>query len=284
MGREMSASERWQQLLGEWALPPSILEAAPACPWHFPVEAFTDMASEALAGDPTVTHELVAEALPDGQADLLDVGCGAGAASLAVAAKVSRIVAVDEDPAMLEAMVRLARSEQCPKVEVEIEPVTGRWPDVAGRAGRVDVAVCANVAYNVGTLGPFLRALTDAARERVVLELTANHPQTPLSPLWLRLWGLERPLRPTADDAEEVIKEVIGVVPGRRQWTLARKREDREDIPHVAWLLRRLCLPPSRERDLVAALEELPHFADPPEMVTFWWPGRAPATTARSSS
>ena len=50
---------------------------------------------------------------------------------------------------------------------------------MADRVGDVDVAVCANVAYNVADLGPFVEALTTVASHRVVLELDRGAPSGP---------------------------------------------------------------------------------------------------------
>ena len=208
----VTAASDWAEALGEWAIPEEIIASAPESPWGFPVEVFVDHARSTIDEGWTPTHRRVAEALPVG-GTLLDVGCGAGAASLPVAPPAGRIVAVDEDANMFAALNRLAGGR------VQVEPVPGRWPEVAdqvaergGDAG-ADVAVCANVLYNVADVGPFTAALTAAASRRVVLELSAVHPQAALSPLWRHFWGLERPDRPTAEDAEAVVGEVVGVAP-----------------------------------------------------------------------
>ncbi len=101
-----------------------------------------------------------------------------------------RIVAVDQDVEMLNALTELAGDL------VQVRAVEGRWPDVAPDVDAVDVVVCANVAYNVADLAPFAAALTTAARHRVVLELSVDHPQSVLAPLWRHFWGVERPGRP----------------------------------------------------------------------------------------
>ena len=98
----MTAAARWADVLGEWAIPEEILASAPEPPWGFPLDVFVDNARRALSESLTPTHQLVAEALPNG-GTLLDVGCGAGAASLPVAPPAGRVVAVDQDPQMLGA-------------------------------------------------------------------------------------------------------------------------------------------------------------------------------------
>ena len=91
---------------GEWAIPEAILASAPEPPWGFPVEVFVDHARRAFDEGWTPTHHRVAEALP-AWGDLLDVGCGAGAASLRWRRR-RPIVAVDEDATLLDALATLA--------------------------------------------------------------------------------------------------------------------------------------------------------------------------------
>ena len=261
--------------MGEWAIPEEIIASAPESPWGFPVEVFVDHARSTIDEGWTPTHRRVAEALPVG-GTLLDVGCGAGAASLPVAPPAGRIVAVDEDANMFAALNRLAGGR------VQVEPVPGRWPEVAdqvaergGDAG-ADVAVCANVLYNVADVGPFTAALTAAASRRVVLELSAVHPQAALSPLWRHFWGLERPDRPTAEDAEAVVGEVVGVAPSVERWSRSRSYLGDRSPETVAWLRRRLCLTSASDNEIERLLPQLPELA-PAATVTLWWPGHGQA-------
>jgi len=262
----MTAAARWAEALQDWAIPEEILTAAPEPPWGFPVEVFVARARQALTDGLTPTHQRVAEALPE-RGTLLDVGSGAGAASLPAAARAGRIVAVDQDVRMLEAFTELAG-------RVPVELVEGRWPDVAGQVGEVDVAVCGHVAYNVADLGSLVEALTAVASRRVVLELSAVHPQTSLSPLWLHFWGLSRPSLPTAEDAQAVVREVIGVVPRAEHWARATSFPGTGPRDNVAWVRRRLCLPQSSDDEVAAMLVQLPELA-PSATATLWWPGYA---------
>jgi SAM-dependent methyltransferase len=263
----VTAATRWADALQEWGIPDEILALAPDCPWGFPTEVFTESAKRALADPLTPTHLQIAEALAAGGV-LLDVGCGSGAASLPVAPSAGLLIGVDEDPAMLQALAEAATGR------VSVELVEGRWPEVAARAGQADVVVCANVAYNVSTLGPFVEALTASARHRVVLELSAVHPQSSLAPLWMHFWGLTRPTRPTAEDADAVVREVIGVTPvvhrWRRSWSFMGSRGPQT----ISWVRRRLCLPPGSDQEVATVLDQLPELA-PSAVVTLSWPGRA---------
>ncbi|HUB69933.1 MAG TPA: class I SAM-dependent methyltransferase [Acidimicrobiales bacterium] len=264
----MTHAEKWAEALGEWALPDWVLSCAPEAPWGFSVSTFVDAARVALTGPPTPTHRRVSEALADG-GTLIDVGCGGGAASLPVAPPAGRVVAVDEDPRMLEAMEQLAAG----RPHFELELVQGRWPDVAGAAGSADVVVCANVAYNVADLGPFLQALTGCAKRRVVLELTAVHPQTALAPLWRHFWDLPRPAGPTAEDAIAVVRESLGLVPKAEQWERPLAFMLDKTAEQVANTRRRLCLTPDRDEEIEEQLQLLP--TAPSRVWALWWPGRA---------
>lgn len=66
--------------------------------------------------------------------------------------------------------------------------------------------MCHHVLYNVPELKPFTEALDAHARNRVVIEITAQHPIARLNPLWARFHGLERPTRPTWEDALRTIR------------------------------------------------------------------------------
>ena len=228
------------------AIPNEILQAAPESPWGFPAELFRSRAEAAPEDTPSRRRAL--EALPDG-GSVLDVGSGAGAASLALVPPAATVTGVDESVEMLAEFRALAAERG-----VELHTVHGRWPDVAGKVGNADVVVCHHVLYNVPDPGPFVAELTRHARRRVVLEITGRHPLTATADLWALFHGLDRPQGPTADDAAAVLRE-LGVAAGRE--------ERRPDGPSggfarktdlVAFVRRRLCLTADRDEEVEAAL------------------------------
>ena len=263
------AALRWAEALGEWAIPPDILARAPEPPWACPTGLFARSAREAVApgAERTPTVRRALEALPDRGA-VLDVGVGGGTASLPLAPRAASITGVDESPRMLEAFAALADSRGIDHTEVQ-----GTWPEAAAEVEPADVVVCAHVFYNVSDIEPFVAALTAKARRRVVVELTAAHPQAHLNPLWRHFHGTERPTGPTADDALAVLGQ-MGLNAGVERWEAPGRWESAPREELVAFARRRLCLPAERDPDVAVALDEL-FDAGPRSLVTFWWPGTA---------
>src|SRR4029453_15539993 len=169
-GQRAGALERWREQLDGWAIPTEILAAAPGSPGQFPVGLFRSRARRAGSRPATPSNREAARYLPEG-GTVLDVGAGAGAASLPLAGTAGRLVAVDESPEMLASFLNAAEA-----AGVAAEGVEGSWPEVAWRLGPADVVVCHHVLYNVADLAPFASALTGHARRRVVAELTDRHP------------------------------------------------------------------------------------------------------------
>jgi len=258
------SAQRWREDLDSWALPAEILAAAPESPWGCPPGLFAAAAEEALAVAPTPSRRRALEVLPEGGA-VLDVGAGGGAASLPLCPPAAAVTAVDQSPQMLTAFADLAARRRIDHTEVE-----GLWPDVAGGVGPADVVVCHHVLYNVGDLVPFLVALTDHARRRVVVEITADHPQALLNPLWEHFHGIDRPTRPTADDAVAVLRDLgLQVETEGFDGPLRWHRSHEEEM--VAFTRRRLCLPAERDPEVAALLPP----AVPRPHVAIWWAGGA---------
>src|SRR5207237_6556681 len=115
---------QWTQALAAWVPPPATLAATPQAPWGFPPALF-ERRADALPAEPTPSAQHALEALPQGGA-VLDVGCGAGAASLPLAARATHLIGVDPSVEMLRAFRQ--RAEAAGKAVATIE---GTWPAVA---------------------------------------------------------------------------------------------------------------------------------------------------------
>jgi SAM-dependent methyltransferase len=271
-----TASAAWREQLVAWALPERITDAVATSPWVCPIEVFKRRADHYVDTPVGTSYDVAVEALrPAGT--VLDVGAGAGAASLPLAPWADELTAVDSHGDMLGAL-----AERADRLGLTTHTVEGRWPDVADAVPAADVVVCHHVAYNVPDLAGFARALTDHARRRVVLELTDAHPMRVLNPLWLRLHGLQRPSGPTAADAVAVLREA-GIAPEERHWQRPLRPEYGSFDELLAATRRRLCLPPERDEELARVLLDLGVDPEHPrdlgasgdEIVTLWWPGTA---------
>jgi SAM-dependent methyltransferase len=258
------AAQRWASALAAWAIPEEILAAAPESPWDCPPALFCPPGPAEQPATPSFVR--AREAIPPG-GTVLDVGCGAGAASLPLVAPAALVVGVDVSAPMLSAF-RAAAEER----GVAVRAVAGRWPDVADEVAPADVVVCHHVLYNVADLPAFVTALDDHARRRVVIEITARHPLCATAHLWRHFWGLERPDGPSADDAAAVLRE-CGIEPQIERWERPPRRHAADRAALVAFTRRRLCLPPERDPEVDALLPTEP---PPQPVVTMWWDARQP--------
>lgn len=255
----MRAAERWEQALAGWAIPDAILEQAPESPWEYPTALFrvTDRPEQARS-DSAATRAALEVLGPGGS--VLDVGCGGGSASLALVPPAATVIGVDPSTGMLAAFAAAADA-----AGVAHHGHEGTWPEVADSVPHADVAVCHHVAYNVGDITPFVAALADHGRLRVVLEVTARHPLAGLAPLWQEFWDLEQPSEPTADLLVDVVRD-LGYPPIVSRAYRPQRKFDPDSAAYVAFVRRRMCLGADRDREVAAALRRLP--SSPTELVT----------------
>jgi Methyltransferase domain len=262
VSRSTDADQQWAEMLADWAIPEELVAAAPESPYFFDPAVFTDAADEALRreGD-TVSDRVAREALPvDG--GVLDIGVGAGAASLRLGA--GHITGLDPSTVLLEAF-----AERAERIGVAHTTIQATWPEAAPQTPCTDVAVCHHVVYNVADLAAFAQALTEHATQRVVVELTAAHPMMWLAPYWKALHGLDQPDRPVADDAITVL-EAQGLAVQWERWSRPIQMIGETGDDQLSRIARRLCLGPDRHDELRSALDTTP----PPTergVVTLWW-------------
>lgn len=252
-------------MLARWAIPDELVARAHEPPYFFDPKVFIEATDAAIGRDTDTPSDLTARAaLPPG-GTVVDVGVGAGAASLRLGA--AHVVGVDQSRPMLEAF-----RERAADRGIETTLIEGRWPDVESQAPGADVVLCHHVLYNVPDLADFAAALFDHAEARVVVELTAAHPMAWMAPYWEALHGLAQPDRPTADDAIEVLSR-LGYDVHQHRWLRPVQMVGEDDVDRVARIARRLCLPVARHDELRRVLVAIP----PPlerEVATLWWNGR----------
>jgi SAM-dependent methyltransferase len=275
-GSRRALADRWRSDLAAWAIPEHITAAVTESPWLLPRQVFARRADRLAAAPGGPSYERAWAAL-DPPGSVLDVGSGAGAASLPLLPRCTALTAVDTDPGMLDLLADRAENGG-----VRPRLVRGCWPETAAAAGTADVVTCHNVTYNVPEIEPFLAALTGAARRIVVVEMTATHPLTTLNELWIRFHGLRRPDGPTADDLLALLA-AMGVRAGQQRW----RRPSGADYASFAELTdvtrRRLCLPADRAAEVGQALRDSGIDPDHPvdlgssgrDVVTIWWDGGA---------
>lgn len=267
MGEPTDANHRWAEMLSDWAIPDDLIASAPASPYFFDPAVYTAAADDAVRRDQDTPSDRAArEALPPGGV-VLDIGVGAGAASLRLGT--DRIIGVDPNRALLDAF-----AERADRLAITHTTIEGTWPAVQAQAPVADVVVCHHVAYNVADLATFATALTDHANRRVVIELTALHPMSWLAPYWKALHNLDQPDRPVADDATAVLEE-LGCEVQQRRWRRPIQMIGETGDEQLERIARRLCLDPQRHDELRRVLAATP----PPnnrDVVTVWWPSRKP--------
>lgn len=250
-------AERWASALGGWGIPDEILASAPESPWVWPASRFQRAPDQI----DTPSRRRALEVLPE-CGSVLDVGAGAGWASLPLAPKVGHVTAVDRDTEMMAAFGRAATDRN-----VAHATAHGRWPAAGAVVEQADVVVCHHILYDVHEIVPFLVALTEHTRHRVVLELSPEHPTSWLNPLWHHFHGLERPTEPTAEDVVRILR-LLGLRPSMTTWARSpwSRGLDRKEV--VSFVRRRLCLPAERDSEIHRLLRPEPGDRD---LITIWW-------------
>jgi SAM-dependent methyltransferase len=263
-----SAVLRWQEALAAWAIPAEILDQAPENPWVHPPALFKVEHDAVLAMTPSVRVAVEAlQACRAGKGSVLDVGCGGGGSAMPLAEFASEFLAVDEQAAMLTNFAEASAQRGVPCRTFE-----GKWLDIAETVPAADVMVCHHVLYNVSDIAPFIRALTNHARSRVVVEVPDTHPTSPFNPLWQHFWHLERPLHPTGQDLLEVLAE-LGIDASIERFRRATRKARLDAPEYIAFVRRRLCLPTDRDPEIAEVLANRDLNND--EVLTLWWPGAA---------
>jgi SAM-dependent methyltransferase len=269
--------DQWRDELAAWAIPEHITASVTESPWVLPTQVFARRADQ-LSSKPIGASFERAWAALEPPGSVLDIGSGAGAASLPLAARTTELTAVDPSQPMLDLLAERASARSLP-----VRCVNGSWPQAAFDHHQVrasDVVTCHNVLYNVPDLAPFLVAMTGRARRLVVVELTVTHPLTSLNELWYQFHGLRRPASPTARQVQEILG-AMGLRTGSQQW----RRPGGPDYPSMAELVdvtrRRLCLPPDRAGEVENALVAAGVNPNRPgdlgssgrDVLTIWWDG-----------
>jgi len=184
-------------------------------------------------------------------------------AAFALSDKAKHVIGVDHQQEMLTMF-----SENAANRSLTSEVYEGFWPAVSANVPIADVVTCHNVVYNVQEIVPFLKALDEHAKKRVVIEMPVHHPLANMDKLWKHFWKIDRPKDPTPADLIEVLKE-IGINAQVQYWPGTVRQES--NIDQAAEFMRiRLCLPKSREVEVKEFLTNQPRTGER-DLATIWW-------------
>ena len=200
--------------------------------------------------DDEVLDHLLPLARPDDT--WLDIGAGAGRYALPLALRVREVIALDPSPGMLAAL----REQAAEHGIANVAAIEGRWPvdPARGPAPAADVALIANLGYDVEAIGPFLDAMEAAAGRLCVAILAADRqPSAPAHAFWPPVHGEARVELPALDDFLDLLR--------------ARGREPRDvRVPRpvrgfptrdelAGWLRNQLFVEPGSAKDAVLERE-----------------------------
>ncbi len=256
-----AAGNYWRESLSAWAIPIEILDQAPENPWIHPPVMFQlpDVIED------SISHQRAREAIPSNPSNgsILDIGCGGGIAAFAVTPPASHVIGVDHQSEMLEMFSANAKARG-----TTCEVFDGFWPALADIVPTADVVTTHHVVFNVPEIEDFLLAMNSHAKKRVVIEMPQRHPLTTAAPMWKHFWNLDRPTEPTPTDLMKILREV-GIEAKLELWDGSMRTEaDLESQAHFSRI--RLCLPESRENEVLEFLKEQPKIAIR-NLATIWW-------------
>jgi len=117
----------------------------------------------------------------------LDIGAGAGRYALPLARSVHEVIAVEPSAAMLDGL----RAGMAAHAIDNVTILEHRWPP-EGPLPRADVALIAQVGYDVAPIAPFIDAMEAAASRACVAVLMEAAPASYADPFWPVIHGVER--------------------------------------------------------------------------------------------
>jgi SAM-dependent methyltransferase len=160
--------------------------------WRERAARFDRMSRRAGAGDAEI--DALLRLVEPGDV-VIDVGAGAGRHAVPLASRGAQVIAVEPSDAMRERLAARIADEQIGNLHIRGDA----WPIAPPPAA--DVAYSAHVVYGVAEIGPFLEAMTAAARRRCALLLKLRAPSEAFDELFQVVHGVRRRARPAALEA-----------------------------------------------------------------------------------
>jgi SAM-dependent methyltransferase len=165
-------------------------------PWRRRAARFDRVSRRRRGADPSL-QALLAHVDPGDV--VVDVGAGTGRHAVPLAGHCARVVAVEPSLAMRARLEARIQDEQVTNIAV----IPASWPAAGPLA--CDVAFSSHVLYGVTDVVPFLETMTRSARRQCVLLLGLRAPADAINTLWRIVHGRERPERPAAIEALDVL-------------------------------------------------------------------------------
>ena len=166
--------------------------------WARRAKSYRDALHQRMDEDPLL---LRVRAASDASTSVLDVGAGTGRHTLALAAYVGRITAVDPS----EAMLGYLRDDVAAQGLRNVETVRADWMSAA--VAPADAVICSHVLYPIADIEPFLRKLDASALRRVYVYLRADPLPTDMG-LWPEFYGVPLQAQPVHMDLVNVLAQI----------------------------------------------------------------------------
>ena len=237
----MSSIEKWRTRVETHHTQSNNMQDADASAgdfWRPYASAFREDPSR--TEDPVV-NRLVREVGPD--TTVLDVGGGAGRLALPLALRCRQVTVVEPSAGMVEQLEEGAREADI----TNVTSVQSSWEEVDSQPA--DIVLCAHVLYGVADIVPFVRKLEAGAREKVLVLMFMDSPQSHLAPLWEQVHGETRINLPALPELLHVMWE-MGIYPSLEMVhsNPPRRSEDREAA--IEEFRPRLYVTPGTAKDL----------------------------------
>jgi SAM-dependent methyltransferase len=124
---------------------------------------------------------ILTQVTPD--ATFLDIGAGTGSWEVFLSANVRKITALEPSPAMRAILQKNLIEEKIDNVEI----IQDRWPQAAVTAH--DFVFCSHAMYGVADLVPFLRKMSETARQMCFFLIRAPSQGSMMSEAAQMVWG-----------------------------------------------------------------------------------------------
>jgi hypothetical protein len=225
------AATHWAEQLAAWAIPEAIRAAAPRDPYHFDVARFVRAAERPRPAGPDDSPSLRRShaAVPPG-GSVLDVGCGAGAASLPLIPPAATLIGVDAAAGHARRLRRAAAARGGDRHDRH-RPLAGRRRRGPGRRRRR----VPPRALQRRRPGP-VRDRADRPRPPPGGRRAQPAPSARVAaPYWRALHDLDRPAGPTSDDAVAVLR-AAGIRAEVEHWDAPNRHQDEDPAERLAAL------------------------------------------------